>query len=314
MKIIFFGTPEYVLPIVEAINKKYNSGREKNFVCVVTQPPAKVGREKRILHSPVDNWAYRHKIKIITDLKKENLPEADLGILAAYGEIIPDFVINHFKFGILNIHPSPFPEFRGASPVQAALITGTNPTGVTVIKLTQKLDSGPIISSFKEEVFVDDTTQTLRKRLFERSSEFLINLPRGKAGLIPNYLNGKIKPKSQDESKTTFTKLIKKEDGFIPPKYLEAALRDKRLRENWEIRFIKDFSIKYSVLNIERFIRAMYPWPVAWSFVKNQKRLKILKAHIDDKRLILDSVQLEGKNPTSWEEFKRGYPNVSFAN
>ena len=58
----------------------------------------------------------------------------------------------------------------------------------------------------------------------------------------------------------------------------------------------------------------MYPWPVAWSFVKNQKRLKILKAHIDDKRLILDSVQLEGKNPTSWEEFKRGYPNVSFAN
>ncbi len=273
------------MPIVQALYKEYKNVHEKGVVAVVTQPPKPVGRKKILEYSPVDTWAYKHKIPIFnSQFSNKELPEADLGVVASYGKIIPKNIIEHFRYGVLNIHPSLLPKFRGASPIQEAIATGETITGVTIIKMDEQMDHGPAISAFKEAIRPDDTNETLRARLFNRSAEFLIDL-------IPNYLNGKIKPKKQDHTKATFTKLIKKDDGFIKDPLGDPA-------------------------RAERLFRAFEPWPGIWTEVKILRdeeikllRLKILKLHLKNEKLIFDEVQLEGKNPVTWEEFKKGYPS-----
>lgn len=286
MRLVFFGTPDYVLPILKALAKDYE------ISAVVTQNPKPVGRKQFLQYSPVDNWAHKRKIPVFypagADRDLTKIPKADLGILAAYGKIIPEFLISNFKFSILNIHPSLLPKYRGASPVQAAIAAGDKETGVSIIKMDAEIDHGPIISQFKEEILPEDTTGTLRTRLFARSAEVLIEL-------LPAYLAGKIKPKEQDHSQASYTKILKKEDG-----YLDLAKTKPEIAE--------------------RFIRAMDPWPGAWTYLKpddqgsKAKRLKILKAHLDinHQSLILDTVQLEGKNPVSWKQFKEAYPELNF--
>ncbi len=302
MKIIFFGTPEFVLPVLDQLSKAHQ------ITAVVTQPPRLVGREQFRQFSAVDTWAYKKHIPIFFEPAKivEENVEADLGVLAAYGEIIPKNVIRHFKFGILNVHPSLLPKWRGASPIQSTIISGELEGGVTIIKLDEKLDHGPIISTFKDEVTTDDTTDSLRRRLFERSGIFLNDL-------IPVYTGGKVKPKEQDHSKATFCKLIKKADGFIPLEYLSSILEGKASKKSWIIRNMDNYKLTVDAVSIERFIRAMNPWPFAWTEVTindRKNRLKILSAHLEDNKLVLDQVQIEGKNPVTWSQFKEGYPAV----
>ena len=152
-----------------------------------------------------------------------------------------------------------------------------------------------------------DTWGLLKVRLFERTKDVLIEL-------IPHYLEGKIKTRKQDEKDVSYTILVKKEHGFVPPKYLEAALKGKSLKEAWPIPFIKDYSLHPSSYTLDCFIRAMDPWPQAWTNItigKETRRLKIIKSHLEEEKLVLDEVQLEGKNPVSWKEFKMGYPKVA---
>ncbi|KKQ95479.1 MAG: Methionyl-tRNA formyltransferase [Candidatus Woesebacteria bacterium GW2011_GWB1_43_14] len=268
MKIIFFGTPDYVLPIVKNI---------PDLTALVT---------KKLTESSLERWAKKNKIKIIYDL--ENIPKADLGIVAAYGKIIPDKVINNCKFGIINIHPSLLPKYRGASPVQEAIKNGDEATGVTFIKMDKEIDHGPIIASFKEKILNTDTTDSLRKRLFKKASKFIIDL-------IPNYVNKKIKLTPQNHKLGNYTPPLTKKDGFI------------------------DLN-KTTPVEAGRFIRAMNPWPISWTLLRLKAtegqtyRLKILSAHIsENKKLILDEVQLEGKKPVTWKQFKEGYPDFSFS-
>ena len=261
MKIVFFGTPNYIVPILEKLHKNFG------VTAVVTQPPKKVGREQKLTFSPVDDFAHKRKIDIIFD--PQMAPSAELGVCAAYGLIIPRSVIEKYRYGILNVHPSLLPKYRGASPIQAAIANGDTQTGVTIIKMDEKMDHGPIVAQFKEDILPDDTGETLRQRLFERSAQVLVDL-------IPNYLKKRINLKAQTHTKATFTKIIKKEDGFI-------NLKDKTPQET------------------ERFIRAMYPWPCAWTKTPDGKRLKLLPN---------DMVQLEGKNPVTRKQFEDAYPDA----
>ena len=318
MKIVFIGTPDYVLPIVNGLYKSFRDKKEQfPIAAVVTQKPKPVGRKQTLEYSPVDKWAHKKNIPIFFDLEQvlEEKVKADIGILAAYGKFIPEDAINYFRYGILNIHPSLLPKFRGASPVRATIASGDTETGVSIIKLDNKLDHGPIVSQYKEEVKTKDNTQTLRSRLFEKSADALISL-------LPAYVSGKIKLKEQDHKSASYTKEIKRSDAIIPPEYLEAAMKGVVPKDKWQIAFIKDFTTIPTPQNICNFILAMEPWPIAWtnvnlnSKVGNQKpkRLKILEAHLDKQKemLILDKVQLEGKNPVSWNQFKQGYPEANF--
>ena len=282
MKIVFFGTPDYVLPVLTSLHKKFVTGPGISpMVAVVTQSPKPTGRKQILTYSPVDRWAHEHKIDIFYQSSEliKNSVKADIGVLTAYGEIIPKTVIDTFPHGILVVHPSLLPKYRGASPIQGAIANGDKQVGVTIIKMDEKMDHGPIVSQFKEETRPDDTTDTLRARLFERSKDVIVEM-------IEPYLQGKIKPKEQNHDEATYTKIITKQNGFID---LE----------------------KTNPEEAERFIRAMQPWPQAWTLI-GKKRLKVLKAHLENGKLVLDEVQLEGKNPVSWKEFKMGYPKVAF--
>ena len=320
MKIVFFGTPDYVLPILEAIHKSFKTkDGDSPIEAVVTQKPKPTGRDQILTYSPIDTWAHKKNIPIYfdaVDILKDNL-QADLGILASYSQIIPMSVIKAFPHGILNIHPSLLPKYRGSSPVQAAILNGDNQTGVSIIKLDEKLDHGPIVTQFKEEILADDTSETLRNRLFEKSAQVLVEL-------LPAYMQGKIHPKVQNEKEASITTQIKKEDGYIPQETLRAALIGKTPAKPWEIKFIKNFSVIPTPHTINCFTRAMTPWPGAWTFVRlsnaqgqETKRLKILKVHTEEipstknNKLILDEIQLEGKNKVSWKQFSEGYPTNS---
>lgn len=311
MKIVFFGTPEYVLPLLETLHKNFKGKRgESPIVAVVTQKPRPTGRKQILTFSPVDTWAHKKEIPIYfncRDLIKDGI-EADLGILAAYGEIIPDEVINLFPHGILNIHPSLLPNFRGASPVQSAIVSGEKTTGVTIIKLDALLDHGPIVAQFKEEIGDEDTLGSLREKLFLRSAEVLNEL-------VKPYIAGKIKPREQDHSKAVLTRELKKEFTFLPPAFLQKALEGKGTKEQMEIPFIKGYAVIPNAAFIHDFVRATSPWPSVWTKVRvegQEKRLKIIKTSLEEEKLILETVQLEGKNVVSWEELKRGYPEIKF--
>ena len=310
MKIVFFGTPDFVLPILDLLHKTFRDrSNESGVVAVVTQKPKPTGREQKLTYSPVDTWAYKRGIEVIHELASS--PSADLGILAAYGEIIPQAVIDKFKFGILNVHPSLLPKYRGASPIQAAIASGDAQTGVSIIKIDTQMDHGPMVSQFKEDIEDIDTLETLRLRLFERSAQVLVEL-------IAPFIQGKINLREQIHEEAIYTTLVKKEHGLIPSKYIKRAILGEEATGSWAIPFIKDYSLTTTPTTISAYIRALTPWPGTWTQItlssdKKQppRRLKILNAHLDEGRLILDEVQLEGKNQVTWEEFKRGYPNAA---
>lgn len=215
---------------------------------------------------------------------KNALP--DVGVVASFGFKLPADMINAPRKGILNIHPSLLPKYRGTTPVPTAIINGDKVTGVTIIKIDNKFDHGPIIAQAEEEIKTADTSESLLKRLFTVGAEILVTI-------LPAYLEGRIKPREQDHSQATYTKKFTREDGQI----------------DWQ----KD------PFYLDRFIRAMTPWPGAWTHLRlagsaglggQAKRLKILKAHLQDGKLALDVAQLEGKNPVTWKQFQEGYPEA----
>ena len=169
-----------------------------------------------------------------TELEKVSNAKAEVAVLAAFGKILPEAVLKHFKYGILNIHPSLLPKFRGPSPVQTAILNGEKETGVTVIRLDEKMDHGPILAQKAIEISNEDTAETLYERLFPLGSKLI-------AENLEKYLNNDLKLTVQDHSKATYTKMLKRESGFFelenPP----------------------------SLEKLNLMIRAFHPWPGVWT-------------------------------------------------
>lgn len=290
IRIIFFGQDQYSLLVL----KEIFHCPEIEILSVVTLPDKPSGREKKIEVNPVKLFSQEQKIRQIDypDLvfairsmrAEKQKPEA--GVLASFGAIIPKKIIELFPKGILVVHPSLLPKYRGSSPVQSAILAGEKETGVTIFEMDKKVDHGPIVSQFKEKINPEDNAKILYERLFIAAGRVL-------AAILPAYVKGKIEARAQDENQATDTSHLTKEDGKI----------------DW----------KQPKVQIERQIRAMTPWPGAWteitvksskSKVKSQKRLRILKVHLEGEKLVLDEVQLEGKKPVSWEQFKEGHPEM----
>ena len=248
--IIFFGTDDYSKIVLEALKK------DPRFEIV------KIVNDKDSLNQ-------------VLSLPKRPM----VGVLASFGRIIPKEILNFPQKGILNIHPSLLPKYRGSSPVQTAILNGDKETGVTIIKLDEEVDHGPILAKIKEEIKENETTQSVYQRLFSLGSEKLLKI-------LPDYLIGKADLQEQDHTKATFTKKLTRDSGKV----------------DWQ----------KSDLENESFIRAMFPWPGAWTQTNINKRLKILSAHIEKGKLVLDKVQLEGKNTVTFKQFEEGYPEAKF--
>ncbi|MDO8461009.1 MAG: methionyl-tRNA formyltransferase [bacterium] len=279
MKIIFFGASRFVIPIIELLRKKFD------LVLVVTT--------EKLPTDPVLSYCNKHSIQYISAsslsdpiLKSKiiNLPagkaglKSNLGILAYFGLILPQDVLNIFPKGILNIHPSLIPKYRGPTPVQTAILNGDKKTGVTIIKLDEKLDHGPILAQVEEPILANDTAETLHEKLFKIGAQLLNKN-------IDQYLEGNLKPKEQEHTKTTYTKSLERSDGYIDfnpqsPQYPKSS--------------------QY----LNRMIRAYYPWPGVWTKIRirnHESRIMFLPGK---------KLQVEGKKPMSYKDFINGYPNA----
>jgi len=272
--IIFIGTSEFAVSILEDLIKSSLF----NISAVITAPDRPAGRKKELNLSPIKKTALKHKLKVfqpekIIRIKKEiSTIKPILIVLASYGQIIPKDILEIPTLGIINIHPSLLPKYRGSSPIQTAILNGDKYTGISIMLIDEKVDHGPIIAQLKVPILSSDNKIVLEKKLSKKSAKFLIKI-------LPKYLKKQIKPKTQDKSKASYTKILTRQDGKI----------------DWG----------ESAKSIAQKVKAFYPWPGAWTIINN-KRVKILKAKVVNKKIKLEIVQPEGKKPMTGEEFFRG--------
>lgn len=304
-KLIFFGSSDYCLPVLESLCKIFN------LTAIITRPlssPEKFGLARQI---PVFTPKNSEEISaLVPDLKKFS---PDLAVAADYGLMIPDDVIALPKLETLNIHFSRLPNYRGPSPVQYTILNGGNEAWISIIKLVRKLDAGDIVSQKKVSLSGDETTGSLYKKLFSIAS---VDLP----AVLTDFALNRIKSIKQDDSQATYTRKITKEDGFVPfnllLNFVKGEKPTKIMLENWPLTKIltPPFPLLLTTYYLLQSLRAFSPWPGLWTFVnlpshKSPKRLKLLKAHLEqpESKLVLDQVQLEGKNPVSFSQFCEGY-------
>ena len=205
-----------------------------------------------------------------------------------YNKIIPNSLINLFEKGIINIHFSKLPRYRGPSPVQQTILDGKTEAWISYFLISKELDTGDILFQSSERIEPNENTESLYLKLTEKASGETTQV-------VKEYLLGKITPKPQ-KGKPSYTKKFRLEDCKI----------------DWKI------PDEY----LERLVRACSPEPGAWTMVElgtmnnepRTKRLKILQAHLENNNLILDLVQLEGKKPVTWKQFKEGYPEMKILN
>lgn len=295
-RFVFMGSPEFALPTLRVLDENFD------VVGVVTQPDRPAGRGRKLKSPPVKSLAEQLGIPFIQPIRLSE-PEAlqqlaiwapQAIIVAAFGQILRANVLDLPPLGCINIHASLLPRWRGAAPIQAAILHGDHETGITIMKMDPGLDTGPIISQRSTPITASDTAGTLSNRLAHIGAELLIET-------LPRYLSGEITPSPQDESLATLAPSLKKTAGEL------------------------DFNL--SAGQLARKVRAFNPWPgtyTTWQghilkihaaqsvnadntrpgFTNSYKGLPAIET--SDGLLVLDSVQLAGKSTMTGDQFLRG--------
>ncbi len=277
-KIIFFGSSKFVIPILEVLRKNF----DLKLVITTERLASQDQVWEAPWEAPVIKFCVENKIKYISvsDLSSHNTKylilntKTPVAILADFGLLIPQEILNAFSKGIINIHPSLFPKYRGPTPVQTAILNGEKITGVTIIKLDEEIDHGPILGQEKEKILDTDTSESLYKRLFEKGANLLLKV-------LNPYLKGSLNPTAQNHKEATFTEHLTRQSGYIDL-----------------------LKIKNQKLKIERAIRAFYPWPGVWGNIRIKDKLLRIK-FLPNKK-----IQVEGKKPMSYKDFSNGYPEL----
>lgn len=270
-KILFWGTPDITLPYLNTLKQAGYT-----ISAIITLPDRPVGR-KQIITAPAPKlWAQKYGIPVLqpTHLDKEckekiKAYNPDISIVVAYGKIIPEEIINLPKLGTVNIHYSLLPRWRGATPVESALLAGDKETGVSIQQMVYELDAGDILAETKIELLGDEFREELRLKLSHLGAKLLLET-------LPNILDKTIKGRIQDSSLVTKSSLLKKEDGLI--------------------------SLDESSISLWRKWRALYPWPGLFFFDENKKRIKITKACFENGKFIIEKVIPEGKSEMEYRK------------
>ncbi|MBI2462639.1 MAG: methionyl-tRNA formyltransferase [Candidatus Spechtbacteria bacterium] len=308
LSIVFFGTPEFAAIVLERLDA---SPYKPAFI--VTTPDMPAGRKQILNPPPVKLYAEKLSIPVFQPATRKELQEgptlrggsvlparADLFIVAAYGKILPKEILKIPKYGTLNVHPSLLPRWRGASPIQSAILAGDKETGASIILMDARMDHGPVLAQKKWPIAVDATTESLSMELANFSAELLLET-------IPEWLEGRITPIEQDHEKAVFCKPVSKENARI----------------DWN----------KSAEEIERMVRAYTPWPGTFT-LWDGKRIIIHSARVANSQqenlepgkviafentlaiqaganiLIPVLVQYEGKKEQSAQEFLRGHSQI----
>lgn len=312
LKTIFMGTPE-----LSAVGLKTLLDSDFFDICaVITKKDTPAGRNMQVHKSAVKILTEKYnkeneknipilqpeKLKDVKEQIKEINPE--LIVVIAYGKILSSEILNIPKYGCVNVHASLLPRYRGASCVPAPILNGDELSGITIMKMDEGMDTGPIIKKLEIKLGDDETGASLMEKIIKLSEESLVPT-------LIEYLEGNIKPQEQDESLATYVKMIKKGDGRLDFK-----------NENAEV--------------IERKVRAYYPWPGTYAFIekdslpKNKILFKILQVSnnfieapqvetgkiflqdnnlaikCQDQAIIIEKLQLEGKKPMLAQDFLQG--------
>jgi len=297
IKTVFIGTSDFGMPSLKALIES----NIFDLIEVVTQPDKKTGRKQALASPPIKTEALNHKIPVsqpekILDYK---LPADKIGLIVviAYAQILGEKILNAPKYGAINMHGSLLPKYRGAACVQAAIKNGDSKSGISFIKMDAGIDTGPILIKKEIKIKSTDTGGSLYAKLSELGGKIIISV-------LLDYINKKIIPQPQSRAKASYVKKLKKQDGHI--------------------------NFKQSAEKVERFIRAMSPWPGSYGII-NTKILKILEVKnkplkinkfkagelIDvnnqltlqcgEDVLVIEKLQLEGKNKISGKDFIKGY-------
>lgn len=297
-RIVFFGTPALAATILEALcESPYKPS------LIITAPDKPAGRGYALTPSAVKETAAQYGIAVLQPEKLDEQfaqqlrnEEWDVFIVAAYGKIIPQRILDIPAKGTLNVHGSLLPKYRGSSPIQSALANADATTGPTIMLIDEKMDHGPIIAQKEFPITTADTAATLFEKMAREGAALLV-------ATLPGWLEGTLQAIPQVHEEATYTKMLTKEDGRI----------------DWS----------KSAATIERLVRAYDPWPGTFTFW-GARRVKVLKASIcrgaipgapgtvvkcddgiavctGDTPLTIHSLQLEGKKPQSAEEFARTY-------
>nr|VFJ98764.1 MAG: methionyl-tRNA formyltransferase [Candidatus Kentron sp. LFY] len=319
MRIVFAGTPDFAAIILKALLRIESPGPQSSVpvamekssnhwrVCVVyTQPDRPVGRGRKLASSPVKQLASRHRLPIC---QPENLRDAavwdalgelrpDVLVVAAYGLILPPEILKIPRYGCINVHASLLPRWRGAAPIQRAILTGDTETGVSIMRMDAGLDTGPILRTIPCPIDTEDTSASLHDRLAALGAKALIqtlcDLEAGRETLLP-----------QDNARATYARRIDKSEGKL----------------DWH----------RTAVELERQVRAFVPWPIAYTDFDNQV-LRVWQSRVVDPRgdqarpgtviacsfggidiaarqgmLRLLTVQRPGAKPVSIADFVNGY-------
>ena len=295
-KIVFMGTPLFAVPILKSL---YQNGYSVSVV--YTQPPQKSRRGQKINKSPIQGISETLKIEYRTPSSLKNNKEeynylkeldADIAIVVAYGQIIPKEYLGLTKKGFINIHASLLPKWRGAAPIQRSIINLERETGISIMKIEEKLDTGPICNSYKINIKTDDNLETIAEKLSALAAEKILEN-------IENILEDKVEFKEQNHNEATYAAKIEKTEGRIDWRETAESIIGK--------------------------INGLYPSPGAF-FIYNGARYKILKASLangsgktgevldnylevsccNKKSIKILEIQREGKRPQNISEFMLG--------
>lgn len=265
MKIIYMGTPDFAVAPLEAI---IAAGHE--VVLVVTQPDKQKGRGKEVQMTPVKECALRHGIPVFQPVKiKEaaavkELAEypADIFVVAAFGQILSEEILSMPKFGCVNIHASLLPAYRGAAPIQWAVIDGKQESGVTIMQMEKGLDTGGMYCKRSVPIDKKETGESLHDKLMTVGAELIVEA-------LPGIESGELKPEKQDDSLSSYAPRLTKAMGLI----------------DWE----------RDAASVERLIRGLNSWPSAYTYYRG-KTLKIWEADVVEEIPAKGSGGAEGRN------------------
>jgi methionyl-tRNA formyltransferase len=302
MRVVFFGTPQFAVPSLERLIRSSHQ-----VVGVVTQPDRPRGRGQKMTDAPVKATALRHGIPVfqprrlrdseVVDTLTKWAP--DLGVVAAYGKIIPESVLSLPRLGMINVHASLLPWYRGAAPVQRAVIDGVPQTGVTIIRMVAALDAGAMFAKVTRPVGPDETSDVVERDLAELGASLLVEV-------MEDLAVGRAIEEPQDDLLSTYASKVTKDEGLV----------------DWTL----------PAVAIHNRVRGLYPWPHAFTYLEG-KRLILMRTHVesepttaspgtivdvtggllqvatgDSGRLAIDEIQPEGRRAMKTRDYLAGHP------
>ena len=300
LRVVFMGTPEFSLPVLSSLNENCN------VVGVVCQPD-KPSNRGEVKLSPIKQYAVDNNIPIYQPVSVKNEYKSilelkpDIIITCAYGQIIPKEILDYPKYGCINVHSSLLPKLRGGAPIHKAIIDGYKETGITIMKMSLKMDAGDIISQSKIEILDTDTVGVLHDKLSVLARDLLIST-------LPDIINNNINPIKQDESEVTYAWNIKREDEKID--------FNKTTREIYnQIRGLNPYPGAYSILN-GKIIKIWTSRVGNVYYSEDILNGQIVKLYSDgigiktsNGEIVITELQLEGKRRMKANEFINGVVN-----